>query len=105
MLGFFRDVSLRAKITGSFVLIVLCGTAISTMIGSRIITTAMRNEALKQVRHGLEAARMVYDARVEKVRKAVVDAARFEAISSAAFCCGLSAAPWAFCFGPSPFLS
>lgn len=84
MVGFLRDVSLRAKITISFVLIVLCGTAISTLIGSRIITTAMRNEALKQVRHGLEAARIVYDGRLEDVRKSVVDAARMQELASAA---------------------
>ncbi len=67
MIQLLRDVSLRTKITISFVLIVLCGTAISTFIGSRIITTAMLNQASKQVRHGLEAARMTYAARQEGV--------------------------------------
>jgi len=75
MIQLLRDVSLRTKITISFVLIVLCGTAISTFIGSRIITTAMLNQASKQVRHGLEAARMTYAARQEGVRKAVTGAA------------------------------
>jgi two-component system NtrC family sensor kinase len=75
MLKLLRDVSLRGKITISFVLIVLCGTAISTFIGSRIITNAMLNQALKQVRHGLEAARMIYASRQEGVRKAVAGAA------------------------------
>ncbi len=84
MVGFLKDVSLRAKITVSFVLIVLCGTAISTFIGSRIITTAMRNEALKQVRHGLDAARIVFDGQLEDVRKSVVDVARMQELVSAA---------------------
>ncbi len=75
MINPLRDVSLRSKITISFVLIVLCGTAVSTFIGSRIITNAMLNQAMKQVRHGLEAARMVYSARQESVRKAVIGAA------------------------------
>ena len=75
MYRYLRGVSLRARITISFVLIVVCGTAVSTSIGSRIITSAMRNEALKQVRHGLEAARMVYDGHLEDVRKAVENAA------------------------------
>ena len=75
MIQLLRDVSLRSKITISFVLIVLCGTAISTFIGSRIITNAMLNQALKQVRHGLEAARMIYAVRQEGVRKAVTGAA------------------------------
>ncbi len=72
MIGFLRNVTLRQKITISFVLIVLCGTAVSTFIGSRIITQAMRNEALKQVRHGLEAARIVYDHRLDDVRHSLV---------------------------------
>jgi two-component system NtrC family sensor kinase len=75
MYRYLRGVSLRARITISFVLIVVCGTAVSTSIGSRIITSAMRNEALKQVHHGLEAARMVYDGHMEDVRKAVENAA------------------------------
>jgi two-component system, NtrC family, sensor kinase len=75
MINPLRAMSLRQKITISFVLIVLCGTAVSTFIGSRIITSAMRNEALKRVRHGLEAANMVYASRLESVRKAVAWAA------------------------------
>ncbi len=75
MYHYLRGVSLRTRITVSFVLIVLCGTAISTLIGSRIITRAMLNEALKQVRHGMEAARVVYSGRLDGVRKAVENAA------------------------------
>lgn len=78
-----RDVSLRGKITVSFVLIVLCGTAISTYIGSRIITNAMLNEALRRVQYGLEAGRMVYAARLEGVRKAVTGAATAERLAAA----------------------
>ncbi len=70
-----RGVSLRTRITVSFVLIVLSGTAISTLIGSRIITSAMLNEAHKQVRHGLEAAREIYQARLDNVRRTVENAA------------------------------
>jgi two-component system NtrC family sensor kinase len=83
MISPLRDVSLRGKITISFVLIVLCGTAISTFIGSRIITNAMLNEALKQVRHGLEAARIVYAARLEGIRKAVTGVAAAEQLAVA----------------------
>jgi two-component system NtrC family sensor kinase len=84
MLSLFRAVSLRGKITISFVLIVLCGTAISTFIGSQIITNAMRKEGLKQVRHGLATARMVYAARLDNVRKAVAGAATTERLSATA---------------------
>jgi len=75
MYHYLRGVSLRTRITVSFVLIVLSGTAISTLIGSRIITRAMLNEAQKQVRHGLEAAREVYQGRLDGVRRTVENAA------------------------------
>ncbi len=56
MLSRLSDISLRAKITISFVLIVILGTAISTLIGSRIVTRAMLNEARKQGRIGKVSA-------------------------------------------------
>lgn len=68
----------------SFVLIVLCGVSISTLIGSRIVTSAMLNEALKQLRHGLDAAGMVYAARLESVREAVFGAAATEKLAAVA---------------------
>jgi two-component system NtrC family sensor kinase len=83
MVSFLSDVSLRAKITISFVLIVICGTSISTFMGSQIITRAMLNEALKQIRHGLQAADMVYAARLETVRKSIVGAAATEPLAVA----------------------
>jgi two-component system NtrC family sensor kinase len=83
MLSRLRDISLRAKITTSFVLIVVLGTAISTLIGSRIVTRAMLNEARKQVRHGLNAAEIVYAARLERVRRSVAGAAQTERLALA----------------------
>ena len=83
MIRLLRDISLRAKITISFVLIVICGTAISTFLGSQIITRAMLNEALKQIRYGLSAANMVYDARLETVRKSIAGAAETERLAVA----------------------
>jgi two-component system NtrC family sensor kinase len=78
MIRRLRDVSLRTKITISFVLIVICGTSISTFMGSKIITRAMLNEALKQIRHGLKVADMVYASRLETVRRSIVRAAETE---------------------------
>jgi two-component system, NtrC family, sensor kinase len=78
MISFLRDISLRTKIFISFMLIVVCGTSISTFLGSKIITQAMLNEALKQIRHGLQVAGMVYADRVDTVRKSVVSAAGSE---------------------------
>jgi two-component system NtrC family sensor kinase len=75
MISRLRDISLRAKITISFVLIVIGGTAVSTLIGSRIIAKAMLNEALKRVHNGLDAASVMYTARLDGVSKSVVWAA------------------------------
>ncbi len=83
MIRLLRDISLRSKITISFVLIVICGTAISTSLGSQIITRAMLNEALKQIGHGLKAADMVYAARLETVRKSIAGAAETEQLAIA----------------------
>ena len=52
--------SLRAKITATFTLIVVGGTVVSTLIGSRIITNALLNQARIRGRQGLEAARTIY---------------------------------------------
>jgi two-component system, NtrC family, sensor kinase len=75
MIRFLRDISLRTKITISFVLIVICGTTISTFLGAKIITAAMLDEGRKQIRHGLKAANMIYSARLESVRKSIEGAA------------------------------
>jgi two-component system NtrC family sensor kinase len=83
LIALLKNISLRAKITISFVLIVICGTAVSTFIGSRIITNAMINEALKQVRHGLEAVRIIYTSKLENVRAAVIGVAGAEKLTAA----------------------
>ncbi len=75
MIGRLHDISLRAKIMTGFVLIVLGGTTVSTLIGSRIIAKAMLNEALKRVGHGLEAASVMYGARLDVMGKSIVWAA------------------------------
>ncbi len=82
MISRLSDISLRAKITISFVLIVIFGTAISTLIGSQIVTRAMLNEARKQIRHGLRAAEMVYAGHIDGVRESVVGAAQTERLAA-----------------------
>ena len=64
--------SLRSKITASFTLIVVGGTVVSTLIGSRIITTALLNQARMRGRQGLEAARIVYGERLSAVKEQTV---------------------------------
>jgi two-component system NtrC family sensor kinase len=72
MLGSLRDISLRFKITLAFVVLVLGGTSVSTYLGSRIITSAVLEEAQKRVRTGLETARMIYQMRLDRVHRGVV---------------------------------
>jgi two-component system, NtrC family, sensor kinase len=83
MISRLSDISLHAKIIFSFVLIVICGTAISIFLGSKIITRAMLDEAQKQIRRGLQAADLVYAARLETVRKSIVGAAETEQLAAA----------------------
>jgi hypothetical protein len=53
-------ISLRTRLTGAFTLVVVGGTAVSTLIGSRIITNALLDEARSRNAHGLDAARTLY---------------------------------------------
>jgi two-component system NtrC family sensor kinase len=63
--------SLRAKITATFTLIVVGGTVVSTLIGSRIITNALLNQARMRGRQGLEATRTVYGDQLTDVREKI----------------------------------
>lgn len=80
LLDWFRPwlagrVSLRAKITAAFTILVVGGTAISTLIGSRIITDTLIAEAQQRASHGLDAARMVYVEALDATTDAVLHAA------------------------------
>jgi two-component system, NtrC family, sensor kinase len=75
MFGLLANVSLRAKITATFVIIVLGGITLSVLIGSRIITDALLNQAHNRVNYGLQAARLVYDSRLDRLRRIVARAA------------------------------
>lgn len=80
----FRGVSLRFEILASFVLIVIGGAFISTLIGSRIITNAMLDQAHKQVLQGLEAGFWVYGQRLSNVGTMVERAASIQRLKDAA---------------------
>jgi two-component system NtrC family sensor kinase len=78
--------SLRAKITATFTLIVVGGTVVSTLIGSRIITNALLNQARIRGQQGLEAARTIYGDRLtdvgERVQRAAASALLADALQS-----------------------
>ncbi|HEX5042998.1 MAG TPA: ATP-binding protein [Candidatus Polarisedimenticolaceae bacterium] len=67
--------SLRTKITAAFVLVVLGGAAISVLIGSRIVTGAVLDQARQRTRQGLATARLVCASRQEHVHETVLRAA------------------------------
>jgi len=73
-------VSLRAKITATFTLIVVGGTVASTLIGSRIITDALLNQARTRGLQGLEAARTVYSDQLAAVKAELVRASSSDAL-------------------------
>jgi len=73
-------VSLRAKITATFTLIVVGGTVVSTLIGSRIITSAMLNQARTRGLQGLEAARTIYSDHLTAIRGELQRAAALAAL-------------------------
>jgi len=76
--------SLRVKITLAFIVIVVGGASVSTIIGSRIITRALLAQASLRVSDGLESARSVYDERLGQVQVAVVRTARTEQLAASA---------------------
>lgn len=72
--------SLRAKITATFTLIVVGGTVVSTLIGSRIITSALLNQARIRSRQGLAAAQILYSDRLAAVERHVTAASELETL-------------------------
>jgi len=75
-----HSLSLRTKITAAFVLVVLGGAAISVLIGSRIVTGSVLEQARQRTRQGLATARLVCLARQEHVREAVQRAAEHQGV-------------------------
>lgn len=83
MVHFFRNLSLRTRITACFVLIVICVTSVSIFMSSKIIARAMLNEGLKQIRHNLQAADMIYASHLETVQKSIIAATQTERLVTA----------------------
>jgi signal transduction histidine kinase len=69
------SLSLRTKITAGFLLVIVGGTATSVLIGSRIVTRAVLEQARQRTQQGLETARLVYLSHRERVLETVVRAA------------------------------
>jgi two-component system, NtrC family, sensor kinase len=77
-------VSLRARITAAFTVVVIGGTVASTLIGSRIITNALLDEARTRNAHALDAARTIYTETLDTTARLVGSAAKSEALAKAA---------------------
>jgi two-component system NtrC family sensor kinase len=76
-------ISLRSRITGAFTLVVVGGTAISTLIGSRIITSALLTDARSRADHGLAAALTMYAEEIHTTADSVARAADSQALREA----------------------
>lgn len=68
-------ISLRVRINGAFTLVVIGGTVVSTLIGSRIITNALLSDARSRAVHGLDAALAMYAEDVAATTASVTRAA------------------------------
>jgi two-component system NtrC family sensor kinase len=69
-------ISLRTRLTGAFTLVVVGGTAVSTLIGSRIITRALLDEVRSRAVQGVNAAQTMYADEQASTLAAVRRAAR-----------------------------
>jgi two-component system NtrC family sensor kinase len=76
-------VSLRSKLTGAFTLVVVGGTAVSTLIGSRIITNALIADAADRAAYGLDAALSAYNEALLSTAEIVGRAAESQAAADA----------------------
>jgi two-component system, NtrC family, sensor kinase len=68
-------ISLRTRITAAFTIVVVGGTAVSTLIGSRIITNALIEDARNRAVQGLEAALLMWSEATATTAEAVAEAA------------------------------
>ncbi|MBN2337185.1 MAG: cache domain-containing protein [Acidobacteria bacterium] len=83
MTKLLQGVSLRARVAAGFILIVTLSTALAAFVGSRILSRAMLEEELKQLRQSLRSASMVYVFTRDSVRQSVQGAARSERLAIA----------------------
>jgi two-component system, NtrC family, sensor kinase len=77
MLGHWRRgrISLRTRITAAFTMVVVGGTAVSTLIGSQIITNALVEDARNRAVQGLDAALLMWSEATAATAEAVAEAA------------------------------
>ncbi|MEZ0396012.1 MAG: cache domain-containing protein [Anaerolineales bacterium] len=67
---------IAARLTLSFLSVILLSSLIFTLVGTQIITNLITSEAEERVRNDLNAARLIYDDALQSVR----DAAEFTAV-------------------------
>jgi two-component system, NtrC family, sensor kinase len=85
ILGHWRRgrISLRTRITAAFTIVVVGGTAVSTLIGSRIITNALVEDARNRAVQGLEAALIMWSEATATTAEAVTEAAASDTAAQA----------------------
>lgn len=65
------QLSLRSKLVLSFLVVVLIGTLISTIVGIRLVGDTVIEQAQNKVKHDLAAAWMVYNGKSEEIKSLV----------------------------------
>ncbi len=83
MTKLLQGVSLRARVAAGFILIVILSTSLVAFVGSRILTRALLDEELRQMRLNLRSASMVYALTRDALRQSVQGAARSERLALA----------------------
>ena len=69
--SFLRIFSLRAKIILIYGLILGIGGLLTAYVGSRIVTSAILNQASSKVHHDMNTARMVYQQQLSQIKQVV----------------------------------
>ena len=83
MTKLLQGVSLRARVSAGFILIVILSTSLVAFVGSRILTRALLDEEIRQMRLNLRSASMVYAHNRDTLRQSVQGAARSERLALA----------------------
>lgn len=70
-LSFIKTISLRAKIIIIYGIILGAGGLLTSYVGSRIVTSAIQDQASTKVHHDMSTARMVYEQQCSKIKQCV----------------------------------
>ena len=79
----FRPLSLRTKLIISFLVVIIMGGLLSLVFGSRLVKNTIISQAQLKVKHDLSAAWMVFNEKLNDIKKIVVCTGERESIREA----------------------